>query len=481
MNNKTKLYSISDAENFSIETVHNLYKNYINSSQVELIASFGFGNDLVKNSEGLIINTVNQKKILDFTGGVGVLNHGHNHPRILAARNKFSLEKKMEVHKNYFSPYLAALSFNMSTFLPDDLKISYFGNSGAEAVEGALKISHKFFDGERDIVLSSDISFHGKSIATSNITNSIETSYYSFQKTLKSDQFIYNDIDSVKAKIQKYKTKNSSRIYSIIIEPFSASTLRSCSESFLFELRKICDEENIILIFDEIYSGWCKTGKTFYFLNFKNLIPDILTSSKSLGGGKSSISCYSCKKEIFDKSYNNLKDATLHSTTYNAFGEETITAIEALNIIKDENFEEKSYIAGKLINNKLIKLKKKYPKIILDHRGSGCLHGIIINSSRFDEFLKPVMKLIPISFLKDDQAIKKIIVSSIIFHLYKNYNILTYYGSNKDIPLKISPSVVVKEEQINYFFSSLEMTLNLGLFKLVKNFVSNKFFKKFKL
>jgi putrescine aminotransferase len=481
MDNKTKLYSISDAENFSIETVHDLYKNYINSSQVELIASFGFGNDLVKNSEGLIINTFNQKKILDFTGGVGVLNHGHNHPRILAARNKFSLEKRMEVHKNYFSPYLAALSFNMSTFLPDDLKISYFGNSGAEAVEGALKISHKFFDGERDIVLSSDISFHGKSIAASNITNSIETSYYSFQKTLKSDQFVYNDIDSVKEKIQKYKTENSSRIYSIIVEPFSASTLRSCSESFLFELRKICDEENIILIFDEIYSGWCKTGKTFYFLNFESLIPDILTSSKSLGGGKSSISCYSCKKEIFDKSYNNLKDATLHSTTYNAFGEETITAIEALNIIKDENFEEKSHIAGKLINNKLIKLKNKYPKIILDHRGSGCLHGIIINSSKFDEFLKPVMKLIPISFLKDDQAIKKIIVSSIIFHLYKNYNILTYYGSNKDIPLKISPSVVVKEEQINYFFSSLETTLNLGLFKLVKNFVGNKFFKKFKL
>ena len=481
MSNKIKLYNIDDAEKFSMAQVQDLYKSYINSSQVELISSFGFGNDLVEKSEGLYIYTKNGKKILDFTGGVGVLNHGHNHQKILDARKKFLLKKKMEVHKNYFSPYLAALSFNMASFLPHKLKISYFGNSGAEAVEGALKISHKYFEGKRDVVLSSNISFHGKSIAASNITNSIETSYYDFQKTLKTDQFIYNDIESVKEKIDQYKINNKSRIYAIIIEPFSASTLRSCSENFLRKLRNICDKENIILIFDEIYSGWCKTGKTFYFLNFQQLSPDILTSSKSLGGGKSSISCYTCTEKIFNKSYNNLKDATLHSTTYNAFGEETITAIEALNIIVDEKFEEKSLKAGTLINNHLIKIKAKYPKIIQESRGTGCLQGIVINTSKFDEYLKPVIKLIPISFLSDDQAIKKIIVSSIIFHLYNDFNILTYYGSNKDIPLKISPSVIVNDSQIDYFFESLDSTLDLGLFKLVKNFVSNKFFRKFKL
>lgn len=470
------MYTIEEAENLSINDIWDLYKDHINSSQVDLISSFGFGKDKVKYAEGLYIYTENNKKIYDFTGGIGVLNHGHNHPRILKVREDFAKKKRMEVHKNYFSPYLAALSSNVSEILSNKLKVSYFGNSGAEAVEGALKISHKYFNGKKDIVLSSDISFHGKSIAASNITNSIETSYYKFQKTLLSDQFIYNNIDSVKEKISKYKT----RIYAIIIEPFSSSTLRSCSESFLRELREICTKENIILIFDEIYSGWCKTGKIFYFLNFKNLEPDILTSSKSLGGGKSSISCYTCTKNIFEKSYNNLKDATLHSTTYNGFGEETITALESLNIILDENFENKSIQNGKIISEKLKKIQNKYPNVINEVRGSGCLQGLIINTSTADNYFKPIMKIIPISFLSDDQAIKKIVVSSIIFHLYNEHNILTYYGSNKDIPLKISPSLIVTVDDINYFFDCLDKTLSIGILKLVTNFVSSKFFNKFK-
>ena len=102
MSNKIKLYNIDDAEKFSMAQVQDLYKSYINSSQVELISSFGFGNDLVEKSEGLYIYTKNGKKILDFTGGVGVLNHGHNHQKILDARKKFSLKKKWKFTKTIF-------------------------------------------------------------------------------------------------------------------------------------------------------------------------------------------------------------------------------------------------------------------------------------------------------------------------------------------------------------------------------------------
>ena len=71
-------------------------------------------------------------------------------------------------------------------------------------------------------------------------------------------------------------------------------------------------------------------------------------------------------------------------------------------------------------------------------------------------------------------------MSSIIFHLYNEHNILTYYGSNKDIPLKISPSLIVTVDDINYFFDCLDKTLSIGILKLVTNFVSSKFFNKFK-
>ena len=475
-----KLYSIEEAENFKIDDIWALYRKYVNNSQVDLISSFGFGNDTVKKAEGIYIYTTDGKKIYDFTGGVGVLNHGHNHPRILRARKKFSESKKMEVHKNYFSPYIAALSYNIANLLPSDLNISYFPNSGAEAVEGAIKMAYKYHDGKRGVILHSDISFHGKTIGASNITSSVETAYYKFQKVLNTDSFKFNDIESVREKINLHKKNNKSDIYAIITETFSASSINKCSEKFLRELRKICDQENIILIFDEIYSGWCKTGRLFYFMNYENLIPDILTSAKSLGGGKASIACYTCRDHIFKKTYDNQKDATLHSTTFNGFGEETITAIEAINIIVEEDFEKKSIQIGENICQSLNNLKKKHNNIISEVRGSGCLNGIVINTSFADKYLKPILNIIPIQFLKDETSIKKIIVASIIFDLYHSYNILTFYGSNKDIPLKVAPSILAKKEDIDYFENSLDQVLNKGLMKLVSNFVSQKFFSKFK-
>ena len=170
----------------------------------------------------------------------------------------------------------------------------------------------------------------------------------------------------------------------------------------------------------------------------------------------------------------------MHSTTFNGFGEETITAIEAINIIIDDDYENKSKALGLYISNSLNKLKVKYPNIINEVRGSGCLHGLIINTSFADKFIKPILKIIPVDFLKDEQSVKKILVASIIFDLYESHNILTFYGSNIDIPLKVAPSIIASNDDINYFIQSLDSTLSKGMFKIVSKFITQKFFSKFK-
>jgi len=210
-------------------------------------------------------------------------------------------------------------------------------------------------------------------------------------------------------------------------------------------------------------------------MNF-DLVPDILTYAKSFGGGKSSISGYTCRDHIFKKSYGNLNDATLHSTTYNGFGEETITSIEAINIIIDDDYVSKSKNIYKKLNPGLLELKKKYPNIIDEVRGSGALCGIIINS-KF-KLIDSITKLIPGKFFKDERFLPKLFTASVISELYNKYGILTFYGSNIEIPLIISPSVIVNDDEIEYFLSSLDKTLEKGLFKLILNFVNTKFFKK---
>ena len=146
----------------------------------------------------------------------------------------------------------------------------------------------------------------------------------------------------------------------------------------------------------------------------------------------------------------------------------------------EDNYEYKSQKNGNLISQKLKSIRLKYPDIILETKGSGCLHGIFFNSKNLKQITTLFSKILPITFLKDDQAIFKLICASVIYHLYKNYNILTFYGSNFGIPLKISPSIIASEDQINYFFECLDKTLKIGFNKLLMDFIKNKIFNEIK-
>ncbi len=471
---KNNLISYEEALELEKNQVKDLYRKFINSSQVDLISSFGFGNELIEKAKGCYLFTKDGKKILDVTGGIGVLNHGHNHDRILKVRRDFAEKNRMEVHKNYFSPYLAALSNNIATLLPEDLNISYFPNSGAEAVEGAVKMAYKFHQGKRKFILHSDISFHGKLLGAASLTGSPELSF-EFPKIPNVEKYIYNNIESIKDKVSNLKqSKGESNIYAIIIEPINASSMRSCTEKFLKELREICSKNEIILIYDEVYTGWAKTGNLFSFMKYEGVCPDIITYAKSFGGGKSSISGYTCRENIFRKAYDNSSDATLHSTTYNGFGEETITALEAVNIIVEDDYVGKAKQLGGLLENSLNQLKDKYPKIIKDVRGEGALWGIIIDPGLIGKIFEKMSKLLPIGLLGDKRLAKKVFTGSVISFLYDECNILTFFGSNEEIPLIISLPLIATKDDVDYLHKGLDKTLSYGLMSLLTRFIKSK-------
>jgi putrescine aminotransferase len=471
---KKKLITVTEAKNLDIETIQEYYSTYISKSQVNFFKNFAFGNDVIEKSIGSFLFT-KDKKILDLTGGIGVLNHGHNHPRIINQRTKFQFEKRMEVHKLFFSQYLAALSHNVAQVLPGDLNKSFFPNSGAEAIDGAIKLAYKYHQGKRKYILHSDISFHGKTIGAANISGSKEINF-NYQKMIDTDQYEFNNYSSIENKIEDLKKKNAS-CYAIIVEPLSASTLRKSDESFLKNTRNLCNKENIILIYDEIYSGWCKTGQLFNFIPSKT-IPDILVYAKSFGGGKASISGYTVRDSVMNKTYDNADDFALQSTTFNGFGEESVTAIEALNIIFDNDYEKKSIEIGSKLRQILENLKIKYPNIIDEVRGSGCFQGFTFKNILNNKIEKVITNLIPIKRYRDDNFFKKILCASIINHLYKNHQILTFGSYSTEVLFKISPIIETNYNEIQNFEEKIDKTLSVGVINLVTDFVKYKFLKK---
>lgn len=469
-----RLYTWKECADFDPRTVQQLYRTYVSESQVKLLGLFGFGRDVAVSAEGLYITTAKGRRILDFTGGFGVLNHGHNHPRLLAARIAFQQQQRMEVHKNFLSQYVAGLSHNIAQLLPEDLNISYLCNSGSEAVEGAVKLAYKYHEGRRKYILRSDIAFHGKLLGSGTLTSSPELHFH-FPQVPHVATFEYDNMDSVKALVGELrKADGESDVYAIILEPFSASTLRACSDSFLVQLRRLCTEEGILLIFDEVYTSWAKAGELFYFMK-SGAVPDVVAMSKSFGGGKSSISCYTAREPLFRKAYDNPDDVTLYSTTYNGFGEECATAIEALNIIVEDDYVGRSRRIHQRLRQGLSALHDTYPDIITEVRGSGALHGVLLNPD-LNPALRAAMSLIPSKVFRDKQFVAKLVAASIVSELYDTHGILTFFRSEHEVPLIISPSLIVTDAEIDRFLDALGKTLAVGKFNLVAKFARSRVF-----
>lgn len=470
-----KLISVDEASKFSITKIHNLYREYVNKSRVDLLSVFGFGNETVERAEGLYIYTTSGKKVYDFTGGIGVLSHGHNHPRILNARIKYEQEKRMEVHKNYFSPYIAALCHNLSQLLPGDLNYSFFPNSGAEAVDAAMRAAYKYHDMKRPHILFSNISFHGKLLGPSSVTMSPENDY-PYPRIPGTHPFVFDDIESIKDYVKTLRSRNGqSEIAAIICEPFSVSNMRHSSENFLRELRKICDEENIVLIFDEVYTGWCKTGDYFYFMRYPDLVPDILCMAKSFGGGKASISGVIMSKKLYQATFDNPSSANLLMSTFYGFGEETVTAIEAVNIMVEDDYPARSKKIEAYMISKLDELNKKYPRQIEGWGGCGAIYGLFLNCG--PDIFSKLVQLIPSDMFKDKLFLKKLVTASVVSALYEKYNILTFTSFAENTHLILSPPLITTEEELDYLFESLDGIFEYGLIRCITDFAKRKFFR----
>ena len=468
MKSNIKLFSVKDASNLQSNDVRKLYKEYSNIKLPDIYYKFSFGKKIFTKAKGPFLYDKNNNKYFDFTGGLGVANFGHNHPKIIETRIKFQKNNYTEIHKNYLNRFLAAASYNLSKILTCELKYVYFCNSGAEAIDGALKISYKFFNGVKKIVLCSDRSFHGKTIGAGSISSGdnfiSSNNRFTFQKIPGVVRYKFNNIKSLK----KIIGKNKDNIYAIFIEPYSCSTLTESSKEFLKEAKKLCLKNKILMVFDEIYSGFGKCGYDFYFKKY-GIQPDIITLSKSLGGGKSSISSYVTTKNVFAKSYGTLSGSLMHSTTYNSLAEECATVIETTNLMNNKKLIKNISDLQEILHSKLNNMKNKYPDIISDIRGSGCHYGIIFKKKFF--FIKKIIKLIPINFIQDPLFLDKLIATSIMEEYFSKNNSLMAFTSNMDVILNFSPPINCDKKLLEDKLNEFEGIIKNGIEKLVLKFI----------
>jgi len=329
----------------------------------------------VERAENSEIWDVEGKRYIDFGTGIAVCNTGHSHPKVVAAvkaqLDKFSHTCVM------VNPYEVAveLAEKLVEIAPGDSeKKAIFVSTGAEAVENCVKIA-RAHTGRRGVIAFNG-GFHGRTNLTMALTGKI-TPYKNLFGPFPGDIFHapfpiachgISIAESLKAVENLFKVDIApTDVAAIIIEPVQGEGgFYQAPKEFLQALRKICDDHGIVLIADEIQTGFARTGKMFNF-EYSGVEPDLITMAKGIAGGFP-ISAVVGKSEIMD--------APLPGGlggTYGGSPVACVAALAVLDIIKEENLIARSNQIGATFNEQLSALQNKHPDLILDVRNTGSM------------------------------------------------------------------------------------------------------------
>jgi len=321
----------------------------------------------VDHGKGLKVYDKNGDEYLDFMAGIGVNALGHSYPELVSAL-KDQIEKVIHCSNLYYiEPQAKLEKLLIENSCADKL---FFTNSGAEANEGALKLVRKYFKqkGEnRFQIITARDSFHGRTLATIAATGQTK---YQKPFTPLPDGFNsvpYNDIKAIKEAM-------GPETAGIMLEPIQGEGgVYPAKESYLKDLRKLCDQKGILLIFDEIQCGMGRSGTLFAYEQY-GVKPDILTVAKALGGGVP-IGAFLAKKEVADAF-----EPGDHGSTFGGNHLATTAAYTTLKIILEDNILDNVRQMGAYFQNKLNEFKSEFDSII-EIRGKGLMIGLQFDDS----------------------------------------------------------------------------------------------------
>ncbi|MEL6787533.1 MAG: aspartate aminotransferase family protein [Cyanobacteria bacterium J06607_15] len=329
----------------------------------------------IDRGEGCRLWDTDGKEYLDFVAGIATCTLGHAHPALIEAVTE-QIKKLHHVSNLYYIPEQGELAeWLVNNSCMDKV---FFCNSGAEANEAAIKLvrkyAHTYLDKvENPIILTAKASFHGRTLATITATGQ-EKYQKGFGPLFPGFAYVpYNDITAVENAITDLDEGTLSRVVGIMVEPLQGEGgVRPGDLDYFLRLRKICDENQILLIFDEVQVGVGRSGKIWGYENL-GIEPDILTSAKGLAGGIP-IGAMLCKDSCAAFEPGN------HASTFGGNPFACGSALAVLHTLENEGILQNVQQRGEQLRVRLRAIAQKYPNLFTEVRGWGLINGLELRS-----------------------------------------------------------------------------------------------------
>src|SRR3989338_6118416 len=332
------------------------YQQYILPTYTRIPAIF------VKGKGSTLID-ISGKKYLDFFPGWGVNNVGHCHPKVIAAVRD-QIDKLIHIPNNLYHPHQAKLAKEIiQASFPGKV---FFGNSGAEAAEGAIKLSRAYgAKTKRFEIITMQKSFHGRTMGALSATGQPKHQE-GFEPLLPGFKTIpFNDLNALKAAI----TPQTIAIMFELVQ--GEGGINIADKNYVQEIRKICDEKNILLIFDEVQTGMGRTGEMFGFKHY-NVVPDVMMLAKALGGG------LPIGALVVGEKFTDVLKPGMHASTFGGSPLVCKASRGVFKAIQADKMLKNTKKMGSYLVEKLGPLKQKF-NCILEVRGIGLMVGIQLN------------------------------------------------------------------------------------------------------
>jgi acetylornithine/N-succinyldiaminopimelate aminotransferase len=370
--------------------------------------------EIVK-AEGVFMYGPNGEKYLDLISGVSVSNTGHCHPKVVeAVKTQIDSYSHLMVYGEIIQSPQVKYAAKLAGILPPDLNSVFFVNSGSEAVEGALKLAKRFTGRSRIMYFKN--SYHGSTHGALSVQGN-EQYKNSFRPLLPDTyQVDFNDDRSIES--------IDTRTACVIVEPVQGEAgIRFPEANFLGNIRNRCNETGTLLIFDEIQTGFGRTGFMFAIDRF-GVVPDILLLAKALGGGMP-LGAFISSGKIMSSLIRNPQLG--HITTFGGHPVSCAAGLASLNVIIEENLISESVSKSSLLRNEL-----NHP-LINEVRGEGLFLAVQLINARYVQYV--------ISHAPD-------------------YNLILDYFLFCNDAFRISPPLIISADEILYATNQLKILLD---------------------
>jgi ornithine--oxo-acid transaminase len=415
-----------------------LYAEYVNPQWVRLLSMLGL-NRVFKRSSGAELFADNGDVYLDFLSGYGVYNVGHHHPFVTQELIAELHSQRPSMLQSHVPTLAAQLAERLCRLAGGKLEKVYFGSSGSEGVETAIKFARKFT--KRDWILYAEGGFHG---LTCGALSLMSNPWWreGFGPMLRETEAIpFGDLDALRRALAGEKHA------AYLVEPIQGeSGVKIPNREYLLEAQRLCEKHGTLLVIDEVQTGIYRTGPFIASHHF-GITPDMVILAKALSGGQVPVGAVLMRSDICNSVYSSIDKAFVHASTFSENALAMRAGLATLQVADQEKLGRKSTTLGQKLREELTSRLSRF-EMVKEVRGVGLFNAI--------EFQAPRSLGLKLLFAGFSKAHPGLFGQMVVKCLFEHERVLTQMAGNNYMVIKSLPPLVITEAQVSRFASAME-------------------------